>query len=625
MVISGRRHRARNHTFRGVALAAAATLLLAACGGNGSTTNTSGAGAATGAAGGSASAGGSAAGSAGGSGSGGGGASAPGGPAQLDQNGFLVRGAGAQKGGVVTILGNSAFSHLDPARGNDGNVVNFYNLLYRTLTMNKRGPNAEGAETVPDLATDLGKPNKDATVWTFTLKKGISYADGTPIKAADFKFGFERALDPKNDIGNDELKQLIKGADKYEGIYSDPKGLDSIETPDDSTIVFHLNRPFPSFFELTSSGPLTPFPKSKVTSVDYLDTNTYPSGPYQIKSNNPGVEVVLERNPKWDPATDPNRAAYPDGFDFKFGIDPATLDQRMIAGQAGDQNTIASSTNPLQPSSVGQIQQPQIKARTVRDLPSCTYFMNIRTDVKPLDNPKVRQAIEYAIDKQALVTAAGGPLMAIPAGDMLLPGVPNKEAFDLFPSTDSKGDPDKAKQLLSEAGVGDGIELKMDVRGLPLWQGFSNALQDSLSKVGIKVTQNPLDSSKYYDVIQTPAQQSPIQVTGWCSSWLNGYPLLSPLFDGKRITKTGNQNGSMLNDPAINKRFADIAAITDADQQNAEYVKLDKEIMQLAPVVPMVWLTPLQMVGSNVGNAFACACATGYIDYSSVGLINPAG
>lgn len=610
----------RRRITRSSAIAAIAGLLLTGCGGgNAGGPNAGAPGSAGAVSGGSAGAG-------GGTGTGGGSAGAgAGGAAQLDQNGFVVRGAAAQKGGILTVLGNSAFSHLDPARGNDGNVNNFFNLLYRTLTMNKRGPGTEGTETVPDLATDLGKPNKDATVWTFTLRKGITYADGTPIKAADFKFGFERALDPKNDIGSDELKQLIVGADKYQGIYTDPKGLPSIETPDDSTIVFHLKRPFPTFYQLTSSGPLTPFPKAKVTSADFLDTNTYPSGPYQIKTNKPGVEVILERNPKWDPKTDPNRAAYPDGFDFKFGIDPATLDQRMIAGQSADKNTIASSTNPLQASSVGQIQQPQIKARVVRDMPSCTYFMNIRTDVKPLDNPKVRQAIEYAIDKQALITAAGGPLMAIAANDMLLPGTPDKQDFDLYPSDGSKGDPEMAKKLLAEAGVADGLELKMDVRGLPLWQGFSNALQDSLSKVGIKVTQNPLDSSKYYDVIQTPAQQSPIQVTGWCSSWLNGYPLLSPLFDGSRITTTGNQNGSMLNDPAINKRFADIAKIADADQQSVEYAKLNKEIVALAPVVPMVWLTPLQMVGSNVGNAFACACTTGYIDYSSVGLINPAG
>lgn len=558
-----------------------------------------------------------------GSGAASGSGAAASGAAQFDQNGFVVRGPAAKKGGTVTVLGSSPFSHLDPARGNDGNVNNFYNLIYRGLTTNKRGPGDVGTETVPDLATDLGKPNADATEWTFTLKDGIKYSDGTPIKAQDFKYGFERALDPKNNIGNDELQQLIVGADKYEGAYADPKGLDSITTPDDKTITFKLKRPFPSFYELTGSGPLTPFPKGKVPSADFLDSNVYGSGPYQLKSNNPGVKVELERNPNWDPATDPTRPAYPDAFVFQFGIDGSALDQRMLAGQANDKNVIAASTDPLQPSSVGQIQNPQTRSRIVRDLPSCTYFMNIRTDIKPLDNVKVRQAIQYAVDKQALITAAGGPQMALVANDMLLPGVPDKEEFDLYPSENSAGDVAKAKQLLSEAGVGDGFELSMDVRGLPLWQGFANALQDSLGKVGIKVKQKPLDSSTYYDVIQTPAQQSPIQVTGWCSSWLNGYPLLSPLFDGTRITKTGNQNGSMLNDPAINKRFADIAKLTDADQQNAEYAKLDKEIMQLAPVVPMLWLTPLQTVGSNVGNAFACACTTGYIDYSSVGLIDP--
>lgn len=99
--------------------------------------------------------------------------------------------------------------------------------------------------------------------------------------------------------------------------------------------------------------------------------------------------------------------------------------------------------------------------------------------------------------------------------------------------------------------------------------------------------------------------------------------LLAPLFEGDRIADTGNYNVSMLDDPDINARFTEIAEMTDLDEQNSAYAELDQQILELAPVVPLVRDTALQMVGPNVGDAYSHTGTTGYIDYASVGLINP--
>jgi peptide/nickel transport system substrate-binding protein len=551
---------------------------------------------------------------------GGGSEAASGAGGQVDDNGFAITTGEPTKGGTITVLGNVDLASLDPSIGNDGNVNNFYRLIYRTLTTYANEPGDGGTKVVPDLATSIGEPNEDSTVWTYTLRDDIFFADGSPITSEDVKFGFERSLDPSLAIGNQDGRTYVEGASDYTGIFNDPKGLESIETPDDKTIVFHLNRPLAGFPNVVSNGPFVPFPKDKVTTPQQIGKDPIESGPYQIKSYSRGSSLELERNPQWKSESDDVHEAYPDGFRFLFSVDQNTIDQRMISDEGEDQNAVASSTNPLLAPSLARIQQPELKARTVQDIPACTMYMAMNNTKSPLDKLEVRQAINYAVDKTSVVTATGGPMMASVASDMLTPKVPGREEFDLYPSQDSAGDVAKAKQLLADAGYADGLSLTMDVRAIPKWQAQAESVQASLKKVGIEVKLNVIDASTFYDVIGQPSKQHDLAITGWCSAWLSGQPLLTNLFDGRKITEKGNQNISQFDDDKINKRIDEIAQIADLDEQNAEYAKLNREIMELAPVVPLIRETPLQMVGSNVGGAYAHAARTGYIDYGSLGL-----
>ena len=543
------------------------------------------------------------------------------GEVQLDADGWAVHTGEAKKGGTIRVLGQPEFSHLDPAMGNDGGVNNFYRLIYRQLTTYANETGAGGTQVVPDLATDTGTPNDDATEWTYTLKDGITFEDGKEIVAEDVKFALERSMDPALRVGSDFHIQYLDGAMDYQGVYKDPKGLDSIEVVDEKTITFHLNQPLANFPDVAAMQMFTPFPKDQVTTTDQIDKQPIASGPYKLDEYQQGSSLTLVRNQEWKAETDEVRPALPDGYEFLFGIDENTVDQRMIAGQGEDANAVNAYS--IQPANLANIQTDELKARTVRDQPNCTTYMGMNMTKKPLDDLEVRQAINYAIDKQSVVTATGGPTLTQLASDMLLPTAPGWEEFDLYPTEDSKGDVEKAKQMLADAGHPNGFELTMDVRGLPKWQAQAEAVQDSLSKVGIKVELNVIDGSTYYQVIGTPAQQNDIAITGWCSAWQAGEPLMAPLFHGDRIYDTGNYNLSQLDDPNINKRFDEISVMTDAEAQNAEWLALDKEIMELAPVVPLVRDTPLQVVGANVGGAFSHAGQTGYVDLTSLGLKDP--
>lgn len=542
-----------------------------------------------------------------------------------EQTGFAAHTGQPQRGGVVEILGGVDFSYLDPAMGNDGNVLNLYNLLYRTLTQYQYDPETGEVELVGDLAEGTGTPNEDATEWTFTLKEGVTFEDGTPITAEDVKFGFERSFDPSLAIGLEYLQNYVKGASDYAGVFQDPAGLDSIRVIDDRTITIETNEPMADFPDVVATAPATPFPKDQVTAVDQIQNDPISSGPYVVESYEPGETLTLARNENWNPETDDIRPAYPDGYEFTLSLDQNTIDQRLMSGLGADSNAVSAATNTAGAASLARIiGDPNLSARTVQNIPACNYYMVMNTSKEPFDDLQVRQAINWAVDKSSVVNASGGPNLANVSPNLSLPNMPDFSDADPYGTPEDRGDPEKAAQMLEDAGV-ENLDVTMDVRSSPMGQAQAEALQQSLRKAGIDVTLNVIDQATYYEVITTPSQQNELTIAGWCTTgWFSG-ETVAPLFDGDRIAEAGNANMSQLDDPALNEAIYEAAVIPDVDEKNAAYAAISERVLELAPVVPLVRPQPLQLVGTNVGGAFASPPRTGSIDYAQLGLLDPEG
>ncbi|MEO3791843.1 ABC transporter substrate-binding protein [Nonomuraea sp. B10E15] len=516
-------------------------------------------------------------------------------------------------GGTVHVLAKADFSHLDPVRGFDGGVNNFYRLIYRGLTMFGAGPGAEGTKIVPDLATDTGTPSDGAKTWTFTLKDNLFFEDGTPITSEAVKFGFSRTFDPEAGIGSPYGKLLLDAPKDYQGPYLDGD-LDTIETPDDKTVVFHLRKPFADFPSALALANFTPFPKGTGAGAAF-DTKPIASGPYKVASYQRGSSLKLVRNPQWKPETDSVRAAKPDAFEWTFGLDPATIDERMLAGQGADADAIGES---IQAATVARVQQPQIKQRTLSGLNGCTTYMSLNTTKEPLDDVRVRQAINHAINKDTVVAGMGGSALAAKGTSIQPPTVAGRVDYDPYPYN-----VEQATKLLAEAGLADGFSLTLDTRPDPKMAAVAVAIQDALKQVKINVKINNIDTSTFYEVIGTPAQQHDAAVTGWCPDWASGATFLPPLFDGRNITTKGNANLAQIDDKAINERIDEIAAMTAVDEANAAYGELDKEIMKQAPIVPLAYEKLILVVGSNIAGAYQSSSFSGGIDLISVGLAKP--
>lgn len=529
----------------------------------------------------------------------------------------------AKKGGTLTVLNRDPQKTFDPARLYTSGGGNVPSLVFRTLTTRNREDGAEGAKVVPDLAESLGKPSKNATVWTYTLKTGLKFEDGTPITTKDIKYGIERSFAAELSGGAPFLRDWLIGGATYEGPYKDKKGLDSVETPDERTIVFHLNKPVGDFDYVATQTSFAPVPKAKDKGTKY-EEHPISSGPYKVvKNTNGGERLQLERNPHWSAKTDDERKAYPDEIDVRSGFNSSVINQRLSASQGADAAAVTTDTN-LGPAELAKVTgDKKLASQVGTGHFGYTNYLAFNPKKKPFDNPKVRQAVAYAVDRSSVINAAGGSSLAEPATTFL----PNQESFgyqkfDHFPAGAS-GNPKKAKELLEEAGYKDGLTITLthsNTKNFETSPEIATALQDSLKKAGITVKLQGLEDNDYEDKVHDAKDEPGLFLAHWGADWPSGGPFLAPIFDGRQIVKDGyNFNSSFLNDKAVNKEIDEINKLTDHAAAAERWGALDKKIGEKAVNVPLFHPVYKRLYGKDIKNV-VISDWTGVLDISQVAV-----
>ncbi|WP_055585729.1 ABC transporter substrate-binding protein [Peterkaempfera griseoplana] len=511
------------------------------------------------------------------------------------------------QGGTLTVLNHRDQGHFDPARQYTSGGGKIPTLVFRTLTTRDHttgGP--AGAKPVPDLATDTGTPSDGAKTWTYHLKPGLKYEDGTPIKAQDVKYGIERSFAPELPGGAPYLRDWLIGGESYQGPYQG-KELDSIQVPDDRTIVFHLRKPEGDFPYLATATQFAPVPRAKDTGVNY-EKHPISSGPYKVVSNDQGKTIVLDRNPYWSKRVDDQRLAGPDKIVVQSGLDQSVINQRLAASTGADSRAITTDTD-IDASVLAKLNGPQgLAKRVATGYFGETWYLAFNTKVKPFDNQKVREAISYAVDRQSVINAIGGTAVAKPATTFL----PDQKAFgytpyDYFPGG-TAGDPAKAKQALAEAGYPNGITITLDhttTAGTGSGPEAATAVQEALKKAGITVRLHASEENDYAEKTQKPATEPGLFLQSWGADWPSGGPFLAPVFDGRQILKDGgNFNASQLNDPKVNAEIDAINQITDPAAAAARWGKLDADLGKRALTVPLYHPIYKRLFGKDVTNTY---------------------
>ncbi|GAA0353794.1 ABC transporter substrate-binding protein [Actinoallomurus spadix] len=511
------------------------------------------------------------------------------------------------QGGTLYILDQTSATdeHFDPARIYTSGGGAVPSLVFRTLTTRKRVPGQAGTTVAPDLATDTGTPSDDARTWTYHLRDGLKFEDGTPITSKDVKWGVERSFAPELPGGIPYLRDWLVGGADYKGPYKGEE-LDSIQTPDDKTIVFKLRKPEGDFPYVATATQFTPVPKAKDGGTAY-ERHPVSSGPYKVQTHVQDKSLTLVRNPNWSRAVDDQRLACPDRIEATYGLSAAVINQRLSTSAGKDADAITTDTD-LSPAELARIStDPNLKKRTVRGRFGYTNFIAFNTKVKPFDDVRVRQAISYAVDRQAAVNAVGGSSLATPATTFL----PDQAAFgyqpyDAFPAGPT-GNPAKAKELLAQAGLPN-LTITLAHRNNDANQdgpAVATAVQEALKQAGVTVRLKAYDQASYRSAQTKPSDEPGVFLSGWGADWPTGGPFLAPIFDGRQILKDGgNYNFAQYDDPKVNAEFDAINKISDPLQARPRWGALDAELGRQALTVPLFHPIYLRLYGKNVKNTY---------------------
>ncbi|KAB5606366.1 ABC transporter substrate-binding protein [Bifidobacterium jacchi] len=510
-------------------------------------------------------------------------------------------------GGMLTILTSATEMDLDPAKS-QGLPITSNGNIFRRLTAWKI---TEGGETkvVPDLATTTGEPSDDGRTWTYTLKDGVKFEDGTPITSKDIKYGLERSFADSLTGGLSYHKTLLEGAQDYHGPF-DGEELDSIETPDDKTIVFHLNAPFGDWPWVASLAGFTPVPQGKGPASGY-GKKPVSSGPYRIESNEAGKQTVLVRNENWDKKTDSVRTAGPDKIVFKMSQDSSVAAQSIMQGTGEGRNAFSASTVPAAQLAQAQANPSYKKLLTTSSSGALSYLAINTEHVK---NLKIRQAIEYAIDKKAYQTASGGTIAGDIASTLITPGIAGHVDYNLY-EADPTGDVDKAKQLIKESGEA-APTLKLIATSDQA--ELASSIQTSLKRAGITVNIQTLNSDVYSDASTNDKGDYDLVISGWQPDFPSPYANISPLFDSTQIGN-GNYNQARYNNPKVDALIKKATETINQTEAGKIWAETDKTIMADAPVVPLLYSKNTFIHGSNVTD-FIIGQFPAYPDYTQVKL-----
>jgi peptide/nickel transport system substrate-binding protein len=500
------------------------------------------------------------------------------------------------KGGTVRILNSADFPSMDPANIYTVESSEVGRLIFRTLTFIKDTP-GEDLSVQPDLAESLGTSSDGGKTWTYKLREGLKFEDGKPITAADVKYGVERTFDQETyDMGATYMVDLLANENDYAGPYTSPdKDLASVETPDERTLVFHFKGPQPDADWMLSQMYTAPVPKAADTKEAYTD-RPVASGPYKIEKYTRDESMVLVRNDQWDGATDPNRPAYPDRFEFSSG-NGEDSSKRLLASKDGDQYAVALSPTMLD---APNLDDQSVKDRFINGPGPCVDYIAMNNT--KITDPDVRHAISLAADRLSMQQAYGGDLFGSISDSINPPTVMGFSApnLDLKP----QGDVAAAKKLLVGKTVPPlHLAVTKDSR---LYRITSGLLKKNLEAAGMTVVIDELATDDEYTAAIEGDDPPALSFEGWCADWPTPATVVPAVLGPDPEGKTyGSSNITRYYDPATAKQMQDLMSSSEpASDVMTKIVELGNAIQTTAwPLLPTILNNTPEVVGANLTNA----------------------
>lgn len=520
------------------------------------------------------------------------------------------------KGGTLKIVAQSDVGNLDTSQAYEVVAWTLFRGVTRQLVSYAGDPRGLSSDTdaKDDLATSH-TVSSDGLTYTFNLRDNIHYAGASTraIKAADFEYAIKRLCDPNGASGAiGYYTQTIEGLDTFctgfgkvktgdaaaVKTYIDGNDITGMTEPNDKTVVFKLKQKAGDFLNILALPFATPVPEDVLspylTDSAEMRQHFVSSGPYYVKTYTPDKLFDIQRTPSYDAAGDPLRKAYVDAISVNetVGSDQSEFEQI----QAG---TADLSLDVTTPPAATVLALAQTKDPTLRVTPEgrIDYMVfNLKKTAtsdcsKALQKPQVRQAFNYAVNKQSLVQVKGGSNFAMPSGQILTSTITGYKKIDPYGANNGAGDPTKAKQMLADAGYPNGLTCTILYRPKNKGTDFVTALKQDLAKSGITLNLNMAQNSDYYGKHLQKVALNDWDVTsstGWSPDWQGNAArsFFVPLLDSKASPcEDGTSNYGCFDNSGINAMVDDALA---TDNPADKWAATDAATMQDPPWVPFV-------------------------------------
>jgi len=490
------------------------------------------------------------------------------------KNGAADKSGAAATGGDINVTMTSFPDYVDPQLSY---TVEGWEVLWNTYTplLTYRHQRGEpGTDVVPGLAKDMPEISADGKTYKLTLRPNMKYSDGTPIKASDFTYAIKRLF--KADSGGSVFYEDIVGAMDFAEDKSDTiSGIVADDTSGDITITLDKpNGTFTNVLGLTFAAPVPP-----TTPLDKDATNNPPpsSGPFMISRVDAPNSLIMERNPQFKTVKDAGATEVPDANVDKIIVTQNKNNSAQVTGV--EQNQIDFMQSPPDADRLSEV-KAKFSDRFRLENSINTYYFWMNNTTAPFNDVRVRQAINYAIDPEALNRVFGGRLH--PSQQILPPGMPGYDEFALYPGPDMG----KAKQLLAEANPAD-KDITVWTDDEPDRKRIGEYYHDLLNELGFNAQLKVISGDVYFTTIGNTS--TPDLDTGF-ADWFQDFPhpddFFRPLLNGENILPTNNNNFSQVNIPANDAKMDELRTGQLTEEARKQYAELDKSYMEQAVWAP---------------------------------------
>jgi ABC-type transport system substrate-binding protein len=490
-------------------------------------------------------------------------------------------------GGTMVFAWDSEPQSLDPAIGWNLIDVQIIRALFEGLYTYVPKPGEAGTELIPNIAAAMPAITNGGKTYTIRIKPGVMFQApvSREVTAEDFKYSFERMMKLPTAPGTYFYTNIVGATDYQQGKAAHVSGYRAF---DRSTIQVDLITP-----NLAFTKSLMDFcdvvPREWVEKWGSTGFGRHPlgTGPFVFDHWTPAQEIVLKRNSNYRDASH----IWLDGMRFELADDPQTAFLKL---QRGEVDVLG---NNVPPGSVVQVMNSATWKPYVYQEPVIgTIYLFLNGQFPPLNNVKVRQAISWAIDRDKLVKLLNGQAQAL--YQVYPPGMPGYQADKKWYGYD----PEKAKQLLAEAGFANGFKTTLYTDNVDPYPTLFQSMQNDLANVGVKADLKITSNATFFSLSST-ANRCAMGRELWFMDFPDPSDWIMSLFV-KAAAVTGGQDNAFWWSPVLEKMVTQAQAMTDPQARLALYEQMQAYIMDQAPYVTLYAPVMTTMCSKRVGGFY---------------------